>query len=142
MSPFVTQTGKSISVPVRVVRDVRVVRAGGRGEAAWERECGDVLLWLGLGETTCGVPASRSGAFPAGSGSVPGRFQHQIPGEFPLHLLQDGCLECQIKIINSYAMSKSKVWKHFEMNRDEKWLFAPNIIANSEGLELIFPGPD
>ena len=35
MSPFVTPTGKSISVSVRVVRDVR---AGGRGEAAWERE--------------------------------------------------------------------------------------------------------
>ena len=31
-------TGKSISVSVRVVR---AVRAGGRGEAAWERECRD-----------------------------------------------------------------------------------------------------
>ena len=30
--------GKSISVSVRVVRGVR---AGGRGEAAWERESGD-----------------------------------------------------------------------------------------------------
>ena len=35
VSPFVTPTGKSISVSVRVVRDVR---ACGRGEAAWERE--------------------------------------------------------------------------------------------------------
>ena len=35
MSPPGPPTGKSISVSVRVVRDVR---AGGRGEAAWARE--------------------------------------------------------------------------------------------------------
>ena len=39
----VRPTRKSISVSVRVVRTVRVVRAGGRGEAAWACECGDFL---------------------------------------------------------------------------------------------------
>ena len=33
MRALATPTGKSISVSVRVVRDVRAVRAGGRGEA-------------------------------------------------------------------------------------------------------------
>ena len=37
----VSPTGKSISVSVRVVRDVR---AGGRGEAAWARESGDAPI--------------------------------------------------------------------------------------------------
>jgi len=31
----------------------RACRAGGRGEAAWERECGDFLPTLGLGEAIC-----------------------------------------------------------------------------------------
>ena len=35
-------------------RFVSFVRASGRGEAAWERECSDFPVWLGLRVETCG----------------------------------------------------------------------------------------
>ena len=62
-------TGKSISVSVRVVR---AVRAGGRGEAAWERECRDDSL------EARGRRAKVYGGVARGSAAA-----RPVPGRFP-----------------------------------------------------------
>ena len=76
MRASATPTGKSISVSVRVVRGVR---AGGRGEAACERESGDVSPEVGgRRENKFGGGAATGGGGAAGAGPVPGGFL--VPG--------------------------------------------------------------